>query len=358
MERQLTIDGTRIDDNAPAYVIAEIGHNHAGELEKAVAMVESAKAAGASAVKFQTRHPKEVYSKAEYSRTADNPQWMDPVYGVHREKLEFNPSQWTELFQECKRIGMTAFSTPFDFLSVDLLASNDVPAFKVASGDATNIPMIEYIAKVGKPMIISTGGCSIEDVDRIHEAMSRTGTPFALLQCSCIYPAPANVLNLRVIEQYRQRYPGIVTGLSTHSPTFYSTIAAYTVGGRIFEHHYTNDRAWKGTDNNFSLTPQMLEMLVEGLAEVSQSLGDGNKHQFPQEHSYTIERRKKLIWSSDLPEGHVLGREDFSIKCPGDGVQPYELPKLLGAKLVRSVSAEDDVKPEELAYSGALAMDA
>lgn len=352
MSRQMRVGEIKISDSAPAFVIAEIGHNHAGEMEKAKAMVQTAKASGASAVKFQTRHPLEVYTRGTkpgaYDYVSSNPQWMDKVYGKHREKLEFSPSQWKELFDFCHSEGVIALSTPFDFKSVDLLESLGVPAFKVASGDATNIPMIEYIAQTRKPMFISTGGCSIEDVDRIHEAMGRTGTQFALLQCSCIYPAPPHVLNLRVIETYRQRYPDNVIGLSTHNPNFYATIAAYTLGGRVFEHHYTNDRSWRGTDNHFSLDPGMLKKLVEGLEEVRQAIGDGQKHRFPEEHTYTLERRKKLVWSRELPAGHVITANDIEIKCPGDGVKPFELPKVLNLKLKKAVVAEGDVLPEQV----------
>jgi sialic acid synthase len=348
MARELQIDGTRIADDAPAYVIAEIGHNHSGNMDRAKEMVDSAKKFGASAVKFQTRIPEEVYSVAEYNKTSDNVHWMGDNYGQHREAIEPSKDEWIDLFAHCREVGITAFSTPFDFGSADLLQSLDVPAFKIASGDATNIPMIEYIAEFNKPMIISTGGSSIEDVDRIKNAMSKSGTPYALLQCSCIYPAPAEVLNLRVIDSYRNRYPEIVTGLSTHNPNIYSTVAAFTLGGRIFEHHYTNDRDWKGTDNNFSLTPKMLGSLVTGLAEVSEALGDGEKYRFPVEEGYTIERRKKLIWAADLPAGHTVTREDISIKCPGDGIQPYDIDKVIGTPLTQSVTVDEDIAPSDI----------
>ena len=259
--REITIDGHRIAADTKAYGVVDIGHNWAGDMAKMLGMIDTAAANGADAVKFQTRHPREVYSKAEFNRSSDNPEWMANTYGVHREMLEPSYEQWELIFRHCSSIGVTAFSTPFDSLSADLLHSLDVPAFKIASGDATNIPLIQYVARWGKPMIISTGGCEIEDVDRIVAAMEPTETPFALLQCSCIYPAPDEVLNLRVVAGYRERYRDTVTGLSTHNFEIAPTLAAFTLGGRIFEHHYTNDRGWKGTDNHFSLTPPMLREL-------------------------------------------------------------------------------------------------
>lgn len=347
--RHLTINNRLIADDQPAYLIAEIGHNHAGQLGKAVQMVEDAIAAGADAVKFQTRTPKEVYAPGKapgaYHFEADNPQWMAESYGEHREALEFDEGEWRELFTECRSLGITAFSTPFDHRSADLLARLDVPAFKVASGDATNTPLIRHIATFDKPMVLSTGGCHLEDVDRIADTLApagTTGTPFALLQCSCIYPAPNDVLNLRVIEGYRERYPGVVTGLSTHSPDWTPTLAAFALGGRIFEHHFTHDRSWKGTDNHFSLEPAALGELRRAVDAVLPALGSRDKFRDDRETSYTLERQKALYWQHNLPAGHVVTADDVIALCPNPGkeqaLQPYELEKAAGRKLEKAVT--------------------
>ena len=348
-DREIIIDNRVIGDDREAYIVVDIGHNWAGDMKKMLDMIDTAAENGADAVKFQTRHPREVYSKAEFNRSSDNPQWMANTYGVHREMLEPTYLQWEQIFDHCRNIGITAFSTPFDFLSADLLHSLDVPAFKIASGDATNIPLIEYVAAFGKPMIISTGGCSIEDVDRIVTAMEATETPFALLQCSCIYPAPDEVLNLRVVEQYRERYGTVVTGLSTHNYEIAPTLAAFTLGGRIFEHHYTNDRAWKGTDNHFSLTPDMLQQLRNGLDSIHDALGDGRKYQFPIERDYTVERRKSLYWKRALSEGDTVRMGDIAILCPGDGdFQPYDLERVLGSTVTGDIIAEEAVQRSDV----------
>ena len=343
MPRELRFDNQLISDDAPPFVIAEIGHNHAGEMDKAKVMIDSAIAAGASAVKFQTRNPREVYSRAEYNKTSDNPQWMDPVYGKHREALEPSKEEWQGLFDYCKSKDITFISTPFDFTSVDLLEEMGVPGYKVASGDATNIPMIEYIAKLGKPTLISTGGCSIEDVDRLHEAFTKHNDQLAILQCSCIYPCPPEVMNLNVIAMYRERYPDTVVGLSTHQPNWAVNIAAYTLGGRVFENHYNNDRDWKGTDNNFSLTPEMLTQFVSGVNEVRVALGSHEKFQEPVEASYTLERRKKLVARRDIAVGHVIEEADLAIKCPGDGLQPWQLNDVVGKPALEAIEAEEDI---------------
>lgn len=345
MTREITIDGRRIADDTKAYLVAEIGHNHAGDLGKAVQMVDDAIDAGADAVKFQTRKPDEVYAPGTapgaYDFESDNPQWQDRKYGTHREKLEFTPEEWRELFAVCHARGITAFSTPFDHSSAELLAMLDVPAFKIASGDATNTPLLKHVAEFGKPMIVSTGGCNIEDVDRAVETLEKASASFALLQCSCIYPAPSDVLNVRVVSTYRDRYPGTVAGLSTHSPVWAPTLAAFVLGGRIFEHHFTHDREWKGTDNHFSLEPDSLRQLREAVDTVLPALGDSEKRRDPREESYTLERQKALYWKRDLPAGHVVTEDDFIALCPNaeDALQPYQAHWIVGSELAESVKA-------------------
>ncbi len=341
--REITIDGRRIADDTRAYLVAEIGHNHAGELGKAVQMVDDAIDAGADAVKFQTRKPDEVYARGTapgaYDFESDNPQWVDRKYGAHRERLEFTPEEWRELFAVCRARGITAFSTPFDHSSAELLAMLDVPAFKIASGDATNTPLLRHVAEFGKPMIVSTGGCNIEDVDRIVETLEPTQTPFALLQCSCIYPAPSDVLNLRVVSSYRERYPHSVVGLSTHARDWTPSLAAFALGSRIIEHHFTHDREWQGTDNHFSLEPDSLRQLREAVDTVLPALGSSEKRRDPREESYTLERQKALYYQRDIKAGECVQHGDVRAMCPNDVglTPPYELNKVVGHPLAVDV---------------------
>jgi len=352
MAREFRFDGVTYSDSSPAMVIAEIGHNHAHDLDKLTAMVRAAKDAGASAVKFQTRHPKEVYQasseRGAYFYESDNPQWLNRIYGVHRENLELTRDEWVAVRDFCKSLGITMFSTPFDFKSLELLEWLGVPGYKVASGDATNIPLITEIARTGKPTIISTGGCSIKDVDRLYDAFTKIHPNLAILQCTCVYPCPPDALNLRVIESYRSRY-NCVTGLSTHNTSWYPSIAAYALGGRIFEHHFTVDRTWQGTDNNFSLTPEMLKQFVVALKEAHLAMGKYEKFCQPIEEAPTKERRKKLVWARNVLDGQVIKREDIKIQCPAfDGIPPYHIDAIVGQLTAYTTGAGETIRWQDL----------
>ena len=349
--RELIIDGKRIADDTAPWVVAELGHNPAGNLSLAKEMVLAARDAGASAVKFQTRTPSEVYQanskRGAYYYESDNPQWMHRVYGKHREALEFNENQWRELFGFCRLYGITAFSTPFDHKSADLLQSMNVRAFKIASGDATNIPLIEHVAAFGKPVIVSTGGCRWRNVCEVDLAL--LDKPHALLQCSCIYPAPDDVMNLNVIQLYREEFPTTVIGLSTHNRSWHTSLAAYTLGARIIEHHFTTDKSLKGTDNHFSLNPAEMSELVKACESVRQAMGSNQKHPDPREVAPTTERRKSLVWANSLKAGRIISRGDVTAKCPGDGIPPYEIEKFLGKVLSQDVQAEELVTEAQVA---------
>lgn len=177
----------------------------------------------------------------------------------------------------------------------------------------------------------------------VVDTMSRTSTPFALLQCTCIYPAPADALNLRVIEMFRDRYPGVVIGFSTHNIGWTPTLAAFALGGRVFEHHYTNDRSWKGTDNAFSLTPADFAALRAACDEVLLALGEHDKTQDERERSFTVERRKALYWQDKVTKGQTVTAADLIPLCPGEGVPPYAMSRIVGRVATRDIAGRERV---------------
>jgi len=348
MTRELTIDGFTITDNSDCYVIAEIGHNHQGSLEKAKQLFKAAAECGVNAVKLQKRHNKTLFTKAAYYKPYDNENSFGLTYGEHREALEFGREEYVELQAYAKGLGVTMFSTAFDRISADFLAEVDMPAFKMASGDLKNTPLLKYVAQIGKPMIISTGGATMEDVQRAFDAIMPINQQLAILQCTSSYPAEYHDLNLRVIETFRQQFPENVIGLSDHENGIAMATAAYVLGARIVEQHFTINHTWKGTDQVFSLEPIGLKKLVRDLRRVREALGDGVKTVYPNEVIPISKMSKKLVAGCNLLTGHVLTEADIAIKSPGDGLPPYELYNVLGKSLKRPIAEDEDIMFEDL----------
>ena len=341
--RKLTIDGKTIQDDSDCWVIAEIGHNHQGKLETAKEMFRVAKESGADAVKLQKRDNRALYTKEGYRKPYENLNSYGATYGEHREALEFGWYEYKELKDYAEEIGVTFFSTAFDFPSADFLAKLDMPAYKIASGDLKNIPLLKHIAQIQKPMIVSTGGGTMEDVNRAYDAIMPINQQLALLQCTAGYPAEFEELNLRVITSFRERFPDTVVGLSSHDNGIAMAVAAYMLGGRVVEKHFTLNHTWKGTDHAFSLEPIGFTKMVRDLQRTRVAMGDGVKQTYDSEVNPIIKMGKKIVAARDLRKGHSLQREDLTLKSPGDGLPPYEMEKVIGRVTVKALSEDDDI---------------
>jgi N-acetylneuraminate synthase/sialic acid synthase len=346
--RKLTLDGKTIEDDGDCFVIAEIGHNHQGKLATAKEMFKVAKDCGADAVKLQKRDNRSLYTKAGYDKPYDNENSYGATYGEHREALEFGESEYKDLKAYAREIGITMFATAFDFPSVDFLAKLDIPAYKVASGDLKNIPLLMHMAQVGKPMILSTGGGTMEDVNRAYDAIMPINPRLCLLQCTAGYPAAFEEMNLRVITTFRERFPHTVVGLSSHDNGIAMALAAYMLGARVVEKHFTLNHTWKGTDHAFSLEPIGLQKMVRDLRRARVALGDGVKRVYDSEVTPMVKMGKQLVAARDLPAGHALRREDIAIKSPGGGLQPYEIDKVIGRTTRSALKADDAITFEAL----------
>lgn len=341
--RKITIGDHIVSDHTDAYVIAEIGHNHEGDLDKAKELVERAAAAGASAAKLQKRDNKSLFTTAMYNEPYTGRNSYGPTYGEHREALEFGRHEYTELAAVAAAAGIDFISTAFDFASVDFLAGLDVPAIKMASADLTNTPLLAYAAKAGKPLIISTGGGSMDDVRRAVDTITPINPDLAVLQCTAVYPARPADLHLSVIETFRREFPGVVIGFSGHDDGPELSMVAYTLGARVVEKHFTLDRTRPGSDHHFSLEPAQLDRLVTGLRETRQALGRPEKRAMPSEAPALRKMAKKLVAARDLPAGHMLTERDLAIKSPGDGLRPYLIGELVGRTLCKPLSADADL---------------
>jgi sialic acid synthase len=340
--RTLTVDGFEIRDDGDAFVIAEIGHNHQGDVEKAKALIRSAHEWGANAVKFQKRSNRTLYTREFYDQPYDNEFSFGPTYGEHREALELGADEYGELQAYARELDITFFATVWDFESADLLAELDVPAFKFASGDLKNTPLQRHVAQFGKPMFLSTGGGTMEDIERAVEAILPINHRLCVLQCTAAYPADAEDLNLSVITTLRERFPELVIGLSDHQNGIAMAVVAYMLGARVIEKHFTLDHAWKGTDHAFSLMPDGMRRLVRDLRRIRPALGDGVKRPLPVEQKPLEKMGKKLVAARELPEGHLIAADDVAIKSPADGgLPPYELDRIVGMRLMRALREDD-----------------
>src|SRR4249919_4276952 len=323
---ELIVDGKRISGDGPAYVVAEIGHNHHGDLEKAKALVRAARECGADAVKLQKRDNAQLYTRALYDAPYDNEHSFGRTYGEHREALELSAAEWLELREFSREEGITLFGTVFDEPSADFLHELDLPAFKIASGDLTNTPLLRHVAGLGRPIFLSTGGGTMDDVERAVDTILPLNEQLCVMQCTASYPCEVEELNLGVIETYRERFPDLVIGLSDHQSGYTMSLVGYMLGARVIEKHFTLNHAWKGSDHAFSLMPEGMRRLVRDLHRVPDAVGAGVKHPLESERRPLEKMGKKLVATRDLPVGHVLSADDLAARSPADGgLPPYEL---------------------------------
>jgi sialic acid synthase len=346
--RELFIGGQRIADDTDAYFIAEVGHNHAGRLEVAEELFRAAAKAGASAVKLQKRDNQSLFTKAMYDEPYTGRNSYGATYGAHREALEFGPEQYTVLAALAAELGMGFMASAFDLPSVDFLAGIGVSAIKIASGDLASTPLLAYAAQVGVPLVVSTGGADLRDVRRACDTVLPVNPRLALLQCTAVYPARAEQLNLSVIGTYRAEFPSVVVGFSGHDAGLEHSLTAYALGARVIEKHVTLDHTAAGTDHHFSLEPDEAAELIRGLHRVRQALGDPVKRRLTAETPALRKMGKKLVAARDLPAGHRLGAADIAMKSPGDGLPPYRLPDAVGRVTARAVPKDGDILPEAL----------
>lgn len=345
MARKLEICGIEISDGTEVFTIAEIGNNHQGDLEIAMKLADAAKAAGATAAKFQKRDNRTLFTKEMYEKSYDSENAFAPTYGAHREVVELDAAQFRDLKQYCDEIGILFSATPFEEHSADVLESIDTPFYKLASADLNNTPLLRHVASFGKPIIISTGYATIEDVDRAVDILSPINDRFAILQCTASYPCDTQFLNLRVIETLRERYPEHVIGYSGHDGGTALPLIAYMLGARIIEKHMTLSRTMKGTDHVFSLTPDAMRRMVRDLKRIPTALGDGVKRRYDVEVPPMKKMQKRLVAARPLEEGAMVAAEDVIVRVPADNgegtLAPFHFDEIIGGRLTRDLPFEE-----------------
>src|SRR3569832_1691576 len=328
--KSFTVGKNVVAQDGACYVIAEIGNNHQGDLKTALNMIKVAAGMGVNAVKFQKRDNKALFTQAMYNKPYENENSYGATYGEHRDDLDF-------------------IVTPFDHPSVDFLEKVDIAAYKIASADITNVPLLEYVAKTGKPMFVSTGAATLDEIRLAYDTISKHNGQVCILHCTAGYPTEYENLNLRVITTLRETFPEAVIGYSGHDYGILAPSVAYMLGATVVEKHNTLNRSWKGTDHKFSLEPTGLHKMVRDLRRIDLSLGNGKK----EIQKFEVDARKKmgksLYAARNLRAGTVLTAADVVIKSPGGGMAPYRLDELVGKILVIDLPAEVPFAPEHVA---------
>ena len=339
----LEFAGHRIGGGASCFVIAEAGVNHNGDSVLARQLIDAAVASGADAVKFQTFSAERLVTRdapqAEYQRRNIG---VEESQFAMLKRLELSPAMHRELLDYCALRGILFLSTPFEEESADFLDALGVPAFKIPSGEITNLPFLDHVARKGKPLIVSTGMSTLAEVEDAVTCIRAAGNKrLALLHCVSNYPAVAADINLRAMDTLRKRFD-VPTGYSDHTDGIEIALAAVARGAEIIEKHFTLSRTLPGPDHKASLEPAELAALVAGIRRIEASLGDGIKRPVEAEKSTAAVARKSIVAKRDLPAGTILTREDLLIQRPGTGISPARLDAIVG-RCTRSALRAGDV---------------
>jgi sialic acid synthase SpsE len=338
--KTIDIGGRLVGDGQPCYFVAEAGVNHNGSLDLARKLVDIASECGADAVKFQKRSVRDILVTEALERPYNTPTSLGATYGEHREKLELPEEAWQQLWQHARQRRITMIASGWDTRSVDLLDELGVVAFKTASADLTNLPLLDYTARKGKPMFVSTGMATMEEVtEALAVVRKHIGDQVVLLQCTSLYPCDNDRLNLRVMHTYRQQFD-VLVGYSGHERGLAPSEAAAALGANVIERHFTIDRTMVGPDHAASLESEGLRRLIRNIRNIEKALGDGQKRMLPEERSVRDRLAKSLVSACEIPAGAIITAEMLTTKGPGNGLRPRHLTDLIGLVAESTVPAD------------------
>jgi N-acetylneuraminate synthase/N,N'-diacetyllegionaminate synthase len=341
--RKVNIQGKLVGEGEAIFIVAEAGVNHNGDVDLGKELIDVAKEAGADAVKFQTFKAEALVSKyaekAEYQKETTSP--IESQYLLIK-KLELGDDELKELYDHAKKRNIIFLSSAFDEKSADLLDSLGVPAFKIPSGEITNIPLLQHIAQKKKPIILSTGMATMDEIEEALNIIKEEGLEdIILLHCITDYPARVSDVNLRVMVTLRKKFD-LPVGFSDHTLGIDMPIAAAALGAAFIEKHFTLDRNLPGPDHKSSLEPAELKEMVRAIRNVEEALGDGIKRLTDAEEKNKKILRRSIVAKVNISRGGVLTKEMLDLKRPGFGIAPKYLNKIIGKK------AKKDIRVDEL----------
>jgi N-acetylneuraminate synthase len=340
-----------IGENHPTYFIADISANHDGDLERAKLLIQLAAESGADAAKFQNFRASEIVSdygfRSMEGQVSHQSTWEKSVFDVYQDASI--PFEWTPILKnECDRVGIDYFSSPYDFEAIDML-DQYVPAYKVGSGEITWVEALERMAKKGKPIILATGASDIGEVQRAVHAILKFNQKLVLMQCNTNYTASIknfDHINLRVLETFRVMFPEIILGLSDHTFGPTTVLGAVALGARVIEKHFTDDNDRVGPDHPFSMIPKTWRDMVDRTRELERAMGSSDKQVGKNEQETVIIQRRCLRAARDIKMGERVTREMIAVLRPAvtGAIYPYEVDQVIGTKAVKDIASGEELR--------------
>jgi len=330
----------------PVFVIAEIGINHNGDITIARKLIAAAKVAGADAVKFQKRFTGEILTKEGRNAPYDSPNAFAPTYGEHRDKLEFGEKEYRELKQFAEGEGILFFASVWDRKSVDFMDTIGVDAYKIPSADTTNLQLLDYVSRRGKPILISTGMSTEDEIDVAVSTVLKHTDKIILFHCLSLYPSPEEKINLRFMDVLKSRYSPLTVGYSGHEPDLLPTIAAVSRGAFIVERHFTLDKKMRGSDHAASLNPSELQELVAVIRRIEKILGAPERIMYDELKPLREKLAKSVATKVTIPAGAIITEDMLTVKGPGNGIAPSYMHTLIG-RVAYTEIPEDSLVPKE-----------
>jgi sialic acid synthase SpsE len=339
----LQLGDRTVGPEAPPLVVAELGINHDGHMDRMHRMIDDAADAGVECVKFQSHVVEdEMIPNDVVPGNAD-----ESIYGM-MQRCALSAEQERDVFQHARERGMIAFSTPFSRAAADRLAELDVPAYKIGSGECNNYPLVRHIASLGKPVILSTGMNDIASITPAVTLLREAGVPFALLQCTSMYPTPPEYVRLGALAEMRAAFPDALLGLSDHTTSIWACLGAVALGGDLLERHFTSDPTWSGPDIPISSTPEEFAELIEGATTIALARG-GRKEVLPEEQPTIDFAYASVVTIDDVPPGEPLSTDNLWVKRPGTGqIHAREFEGLLGRRVLRALPRDTQLSWNDL----------
>jgi N-acetylneuraminate synthase len=339
----MKVGGKEIGNGARALVIAEIGNNHDGSMGQAKALIDAAAEAGADAAKFQTH-----IAEAEMLPSTPTPPHFDEPRFTFTQRMELTEDQHSELRDYAEERGLIFFSSPFSVEAVELLERVGNPLYKVASGEVTNPPLLEAIAETGKPVLISSGMSGLDELDAAVEVFRKAGSEICLMQCTSAYPCPPDQVNLRAMDALAERF-GVPVGLSDHTAGIAIALAAAAMGAACIEKHFTLSPRLYGPDHKASLTPDDLAALADGVRNIHEALGTGEKVRDPGLDPVRATFEKSVVTRQPIPAGTTIEAAMLTTKRPGNGIPAVRLPEVVGRAAAKDIAGNELLEEGDLA---------